>query len=580
MKNILKAISLIISVVLVLGVAAGCASSQTTTVNGIEILKGESEAISLYNNIAASMPLLSAAPTELVAKAPASATVITDKSVYLAGDGITDDSAALREGISLAAVYSEGVFVISSAVKIEESILVPANVILEFRGEGKIILGNSAYIYFENGAKIIAGNNRIFSGAVSNLSLIENPQNPDAAASFAARPEWFGARTNDHICDSDAIQAALNVATKLYFSTGMYEITKAITLPENGEIDFIGSGKTRTDIVTGQGGITYFSGNGTKVGFYDLKVAEAGNAMFSGFLKLDGGKIKISSVLVYGFKQAVVVNNSNDINVEFFYATANLDVFTFTNCSNINFSASLSTTNKNFLIATSCTGLNLINSSSVWGFGTDMTLENCSDINLNALGFDLGYNRKSGTTFPYGENLYAIYMKNCYDFNFKNLWCASNAGLSYTDEGDVGKAVNRTGMYITDSYKGSIEFCTITNHPYGIQILNSPEASAIAGNEIVIHGNQFVGNEKYEAYLTNAKNVVFRFNSHKQYLAGDIAACVEVAGNNCSNIIFIGDTFYNITSFAALKGNFVNTPESEIHIDSIMDANTGYPIVS
>lgn len=576
MKKIYKVISLIISAVLVLLAFAGC-GAQKKTVNGIELMNGNSEAISLFNNVAASMPLLSSASFEIPAVTPEEATVITDKSLYLAGNGITDDSALLREGINLAATYSTGVFVISSEVKIEESIVVPANVSLEFRGKGKIILGDSAYLYFENGAKIIAGMNRIFAGAVNNIAVVENSKNPSAELVFAVRAEWFGAAANDNACDAAGVQVAVNVATKVYFGVGRYDFASAVTLPANGKVDLIGSGKTRTELITGQSGASYFTANGTEVGFYDMKIAEIGHPMYSTFISLDGGSLKISSVLLYGFKKAVVVNNSNSIDVEFFYATANLEVFTFTNCSNINFSASLSTTNKSFLICENCSDINLINSSSVWGFGTDMTLNGCTNIRLNALGFDLGYNNKSGSSFPYGENLYAIYMNNCSDFSIKNLWCASNAGLSYTNSGNVGKVENRTGMYITNSYKGSIEFCTITNHPYGIQILNSPAASETAGNGILIHGNQFVGNEKYEAYLTNAKNVTFEFNSHKQYHSGEKAACVEAAGTGCSNIVFRGDTFYTYQSTTEILNAF---PNSTVYFDSIINATTGNPILS
>ncbi len=584
MKKILKAISLIISVVLVLGLFAGCGAPQTSSVNGIELLKGDSEGIKLYNSIAASMPVLTAAPSEILTKIPAGVTVITDEMLYTSGNGVTDDSILLREGIALAAVYEKGSFVISSELKIEESIVIPSNVSLCFRGNGKIILGNSAYLYFENGSQIIAGNKRIFSGAVGNLSVIADPDNPKSALSFAVRPEWFGAVANDGLDvandDSAAIQAAMSFATKIYFGVGQYFVNAVLSLPSSHPVDIIGSGRNRTEFVLGGDTTTYVNGNGTTFGIYDMNVVQIAHFKTATFVSLENGSVKVSAVAFHGLATGFSLKNCSNSSFEYFFSTACSVLVNLVNCNKMTFNSSLCNGNKSFLVADGSSNLSFTNSSSVWGFGTDYTFNNCHGIVMNALGCDLGYDAvDTSGNLLYGNNLYAIYMEGCYDFNLKDLWCASNSGLSKTHDFSIGvsEAYERTGMCFVNSYKGTVSYCTITNHPVGVKVIRSHANAATTGNGISFVGNQFVGNKFFEIQLDKANNVSFLFNNHKQMGSSDFngGTCVEASGNQCTNISFIGDTFYSFNSSTEIRNAF---PNSTVYFDSIINANTGNPM--
>lgn len=584
-----------IAAVLALGVLSGCVTTQKKTDGGIDLIKGSGEAVTLYNSLAVSMPLLTAAPTELLTKIPASVTVITADTVYENFVGIISDNDFLEAGILLASQNERGSFVITEELTVTQSVTVASNVILCFRGEGKINLGAGAHLYFENGSEIIAGKTKIFSGNVNNISLIADPENSAAPLSMGARPEWFGASSKDGLgvanCDSAAISAAISFATKVYLSAGEYLVNSTVTLPTSHSVELIGSGRNASKLVLGGEARTYFVGNGSNVGFYDMNIEQIGHLKTASFLSLVGGELTLSAVACYGIANVFTLTDCTGLRCEYLFANSNVVVFNANGCTDMNFISSLGNSNKNFLVATNCSNITAVNSSSVWNYGTDYTFYNCHGIVMNALGCDLGYDRCNGQTGEiYELNQFAIYMSNCYDFTLKNLWVASNYGLSKTHapltdyNGNIGaypdgvhEASNRTGICLVGCYKGSVAYCTITNHAVAVKISASPDVALNAGNEIVFLGNQFVGNVLKEVMMNGARNIAFHYNSHKQYHAGEFASCDELDGAGCSNVAFIGETFYGYNSIAELQARFVNS--TGILFNSIIDAKTGNVLV-
>ncbi len=543
MKKLIKLTSVLTVFALLAFAFAGCApkdGSSAAEVSLNDFPYGTAE----IKELAATIDNYAAAPAAQFEPAVVTegAGVFSDKTVFAKGDGSSDDTDAIKEGLAQAA--SSGYFLITRPVFIGESILLPDGMTLAFTGGGRIILAAGATLYLGNNCKIAAGRQRIFDGSGKVAG---------GDYDLYALPEWFGASIGSGADASPAIEAAAAIASTVYLDAGTYNLSAVVSLPVDHDVTVAGSGLKSTFLITHGQKIFERVSADTCVTVRDLRADEIGHGRSATLIKVTGGEFTLTGCYLYGYANVMDLNSCERVSVSMGYANDNLTVFRLNGCENVEMRSFLGLTNQHLIVASDCENIVLNTASEVWGFGTDVEFTDCTGITVSLGGFDLGYTALSGSSKPYGENPAAIKMTDCEGVVIRDMWVATNGGVSYTANATVGVPADRVGIDLDGCTDVAIEFCTITNHSKGLRISNAPASS----KRITVTGNQFVGNEDYNAVLQNSSAITFMVNCFTQDMTSSTAA--DITGNGCSDVLFAGDTFRKQTSISSLQNSFTNS---------------------
>ena len=150
-----------------------------------------------------------------------SQTIFAQSEIYLTtGDTETNLQDAINDN-------SVGTIHIRTDIQVNSDIIIPSNKVITFSAMSELIINSSGNITFQNAYidagkyQVIKGNN--FSGKLTNDIVY---------------PEWFGAKVDDGIDDSFAIQKAIDLTNRNIYSTqGEYILKQPIDVTCNLDLN-------------------------------------------------------------------------------------------------------------------------------------------------------------------------------------------------------------------------------------------------------------------------------------------------------------------------------------------------------
>ncbi|MBQ2945550.1 MAG: hypothetical protein IJD95_03165 [Clostridia bacterium] len=211
--------------------------------------------------------------------------------------------------------------------EITGSVVIPVGVTLIFE-EGALIKLAAGSSFIMNGRNIIAEKAQIFD--VADEAKISG-----FFSASAGYPEWFGAKVDDEIDDSKAIELAAKCLTTVELSAGVYNVNNSISLNEMAKsfstliVNGAGSDKT---VLRAAANIKTFNYDGTSAHYPCIEIRniafeEAGGARTSFGIFTDGNtaecKVVITDCSFKGFNTAFYTAHSGFVHFNRNYAENN-----------------------------------------------------------------------------------------------------------------------------------------------------------------------------------------------------------------------------------------------------------------
>ena len=362
-------------------------------------------------------------------------------------------------------------------------------------------------------SKRLDGTLLLVAVAVAGISLM--PSAGVAASCDGPNVSAYGAIPNDGIDDTAAIQNAINTESSasptslLCFSSGIYNISAKITIPQGKILALYGDGYRNTTFAIAPN-ITAFEyirvvGQGSSLlEIRGIRFVESGLHKTSVAINWQGATPATSDVWLRvedsgfsGLSQGVhlkwatqchFVGNVAQNNNWVYYIDRGSAFIYFERCINVG--------NNSFIYADDPMADALSNAIYV----NECSSINGSDIDLRVSGFQALFVNNSSFTQGVGGTA-AVYMAAVRDFYFRSTSVSSN----------LSAAPNRYGFWIDgEVHTGAISNSTIANNLAGVEITGIPGRMS---HKLTIQGNRFRGNTANDVFMSNAQAVKITDNS-------------------------------------------------------------------
>ena len=434
------------------------------------------------------------------------------------GDGNTDDTASVNAAIEAAAAAG-GILYFSNGKYLVGSFTVPANVAFAVATSSTVsvkkdavVTVNSTDLYIPKKAVLVGEGNFDFTDGANY-----------------AYPEWFGN-------GGAGIQKAINAADKVYLMRSNYTITETVIIPQERDIELIGSSNTATILtmeVYGKDGAyafayEYQSGKASTFSISYARILDSAGASlvkFYGNPANNEGKLTLRVMRIEGGTTISVVKNSTGTLYEEIRTGGVKLLAKFEGgVNNATFNKVLCTGNSQGMLeadgAINGEGVSkniyFHHASSVSAKGIDFDIANYEDITFMHSSGDLGAG---------GTNEASLRMTNVKNYELNRCWWASNAGLSYSAAAGIARI--RVGIDLINCENGVIKGCSIVNQWIGVKMTG--------GKGLTIEGNTFQACGHAEMTYDGAKDVLIQGNSFMA--AGQFASMSEAVKDLDGNYV-------------------------------------------